>query len=140
MGLTQRWHRIYDGSSVVSGDNSPWGLAGSWFHTPARPTPPSSRSLVRLRGESGNLAMPLEGPGRGQALRKEGEVPESTFLSAKTWRSPCTHITLQKVVSVLVFLGPAHSYFSKAPAVDKAGLGTRGDAAFFLRVPQGEAT
>ena len=121
MGLTQRWHRIHDGSGVVSGDNGPWSLAGSWFHTPV-PTPaapPCSRSLIRLQGESGNLAKPLGDSGRGTGHKEGGWGSWEHLLSARTWQSTCAHIMQLKIVSVLVVLSPAHSCFSKAPPVDK---------------------
>lgn len=77
----------------------------------------------------------------GQAMRKEGEAPESTFLCIRTPPSTCTHITLGKLVLGLVVWGSANTYFAKAPAINKAGLGTKRDrdTAFVLGVPLGEA-
>lgn len=46
--------------------------------------------------------------------------------------------TFLEIALVWVVLGSART-FSKAPPVDEAGLGTRGDAAFALRVSLGEA-
>ncbi|CAN0169029.1 unnamed protein product [Rangifer tarandus platyrhynchus] len=76
MGLTQRWHRIHDGSGVVSGDNGPWSLAGSWFHTPV-PTPaapPAAGASSDFR-EIIRLDTRLDNPHRGSHLRCSHLVP-----------------------------------------------------------------
>lgn len=86
MGLTQRWHRIHDGSGVVSGDNGPWSLAGSWFHTPV-PTPaapPAAGASSDFRVRAGTRA-------EGQATGRGARLVRAPLVSQDLTVYLCTH-------------------------------------------------
>jgi hypothetical protein len=97
------------GSGMASGDNGPCGQAESRFHTPVWiPTAGVGsvhwgESLVTLQGEGRNLAMLLRGQGRWERpWRKEGVVPENTFLQQGLDRTQVyTHRTCEHLSSLV---------------------------------------
>lgn len=98
---------------------APRGQAGAGF-TP-QPEPPGASGAWEARSEIWPCP---RGPEQGTGLEKEGEAPESTILSARTWQSTI-HTSCFKIVSVLAVLGPGHSYFFQSTSCRQCWLGDK---------------